>query len=452
MITNNNRIEGKKLSGLMLPPQLKIVDFNKVGHLTRNCKNKGPTTGSNLQPVSVTCHACGEKGHYRNQCTKANNSAHGRAYLLRDKNVHQDPNLVTDLPGLPPIRQVEFQIELIPGAAPVARAPYRLAPLEMQELSDQLKELADRGIHVDSAKIEVVKNWASPTTPTEKNRKYIWREDQELAFQLLKQKLYEAPILALPEGNADFVVYCDASHQGEYDLWLMMIEQYFLMTDYSLWEVILNGNKVLKRTVGEVEQEYEPTYAEEKQDRRNEIKSRGTLLMALPNKDQLKFHSYKDAKLLMEAIEKRHGGNKESKKVQRTLLKQQYENFSGSSSKIIDQTFDKLQKFISQLEIQGKVITQEDMNLKLLRRSTNTSRNSQHVAFVSSNSTNRNNNSSTNEADNTTYGVSAAHTQSNPTSRDNLSDAVICAFLASQPNSPQLAQEDLEQIDLDDLD
>ncbi|GKG08656.1 hypothetical protein Tco_0334488 [Tanacetum coccineum] len=55
-----------------------------------------------------------------------------------------------------------------------------------------------------------------------------------------------------------------------------------------------------------------------------------------------------------------------------------------------------------------------------------------------------NSNNSTNEVDNTTYGVSAAHTQSNPTSGDNLSDAVICAFLASQPNSPQLLQEDLE--------
>ncbi|GJV54329.1 hypothetical protein Tco_1450070 [Tanacetum coccineum] len=87
------------------------------------------------------------------------------------------------------------------------------------------------------------------------------------------------------------------------------------MTDYSLWEVIKNGNKVLKRTVGETEQEYKPTTAEEKQDRRNEMKARGTLLMALPNKDQLKFHSYKDAKLLMKAIKKRYGGNKESKKV-----------------------------------------------------------------------------------------------------------------------------------------
>ncbi|GJX83052.1 retrovirus-related pol polyprotein from transposon TNT 1-94 [Tanacetum coccineum] len=103
---------------------------------------------------------------------------------------------------------------------------------------------------------------------------------------------------------------------ADYDLWLMRIEQYFLMTDYSLWEVIKNGNKVLKRIVRTVEQEYKPTTAEEKQDMRNEMKARATLLMALPNKDQLKFHSYQDAKLLMEAIEKRYGGNKESKKSQ----------------------------------------------------------------------------------------------------------------------------------------
>ncbi|GJS36432.1 ribonuclease H-like domain-containing protein [Tanacetum coccineum] len=224
------------------------------------------------------------------------------------------------------------------------------------------------------------------------------------------------------------------------------------MTDYSLWEVILNGNKVLKRKIREVEQEYEPTTAKEKKERRNEMKARGTLLMDLPNKDQLKFHSYKDAKLLMEAIEKR------------------------------------LQKLISQLEIQGETISQEDMNLKLLRSlpsewkthaliwrnkveiktislddlynnlkiyelelkdSINTSQNSPNVAFVSSNSTNSK--SSTNEANNTAYGVSTAHTQSSPTSGDNIGDAVICAFLASQPNTPQMSREDLEQIDLDDL-
>ncbi|GJR36977.1 putative nucleotidyltransferase, ribonuclease H [Tanacetum coccineum] len=292
-----------------------------------------------------------------------------------------------DLPGLPPVHQVEFQINLILGAALVARAPYRLAPSEMQELSNQLQELANQGFiqpstspwgapvlfvkkkngsfrmclsvyskidlrsgyhqlrirdedipktafrtryghyefqvmpfgltnaptvfmdlmnrvckpyldkfvrvfidniliysrnkeehvehlriilellrneklyakfskcdfwisivqflgHLIPAKIEAVKNWASPTTPTklrqflglagynrrfiegflkivkpltkltQKNKNYIWEEDQESAFQLLKQKLCEAPILALPEGNDDFVVYCDASLQG----------------------------------------------------------------------------------------------------------------------------------------------------------------------------------------------------------------------------------------------
>ncbi|GJR47378.1 hypothetical protein Tco_1315481 [Tanacetum coccineum] len=65
---------------------------------------------------------------------------------------------------------------------------------------------------------------------------------------------------------------------GDYDLWLMRIEQYFLMTDYSLWEVIKNGNKVLRRTVGTVEQEYKATTAEEKHYRRNEMKSRAPSL------------------------------------------------------------------------------------------------------------------------------------------------------------------------------
>ncbi|GJR80514.1 putative nucleotidyltransferase, ribonuclease H [Tanacetum coccineum] len=559
--------------------------------------SKKPATRSNQLLETVVCHACGKKGHYTNQCQKTNINAQGRAYMLRDKNAQQDPNVVTgmfllnqhlvrvlfdsgadrsfislslasmlnipsitidtfyniemadgnlvstntvikgctltllnqpfeinlmpiklgsfdvvigmdwlskyrakilcdekvvhipidgetliirgdrsktrlnlisciktekyisrgcqvfmiqvmekkadekrledisvvkefldvfpeDLPGIPPVRQVEFQIDLIPGAAPIARTPYRLAPSEMQELSNQLQELTDRGfirpstspwgapvlfvkkkdgsfrmcidyrelnkltiknryplpriddlfdqlqgssvyskidlrsgyhqlrvreedipktafrtryghyefqvmpfgltnapavfmdlmnrvckpyldkfvivfiddiliysrneeehashlriilellrkeklyakfskcdfwihivqflghlidnqgLHVDPAKIEAVKNWTSPTTPTEvrqflglagyyrrfiegfskiakpltkltqKNKSYIWGEEQESAFQLLKQKLCEAPILALPEGNDNFVVYCDASLQG----------------------------------------------------------------------------------------------------------------------------------------------------------------------------------------------------------------------------------------------
>nr|GEX62524.1 copia protein [Tanacetum cinerariifolium] len=155
---------------------------------------------------------------------------------------------------------------------------------------------------------------------------------------------------------------------NEIDLWKMRIEQYFLMTDYSLWEVILNGDSpVPTRLVEGVAQPVAPTTIEQKLARKNELKAHGTLLMALPDKHQLKFSSYKDAKSLMEAIEKRFGGNTETKKVQKTLLKQQFENFSGSSSKGLDQIHDRLQKLVGQLEIYRVSLSQEDVNLKFLR-------------------------------------------------------------------------------------
>nr|GEV28105.1 copia protein [Tanacetum cinerariifolium] len=146
------------------------------------------------------------------------------------------------------------------------------------------------------------------------------------------------------------------------------IEQYFLMTDYSLWKVILNGDSsVPTRIVEGVAQSVAPTTVEQKLARKNELKARGTLLMALPDKHQLKFNSHKDAKSLMKAIEKRFCGNTETKKVQKTLLKQQFENFSGSSSEGLDQIHDRLQKLVSQLEIHGVSLSQEDVNLKFLR-------------------------------------------------------------------------------------
>nr|GEV33372.1 hypothetical protein [Tanacetum cinerariifolium] len=133
-------------------------------------------------------------------------------------------------------------------------------------------------------------------------------------------------------------------------------------------EVILNGDSpILTRVIEGVVQHVAPTTAEQRLARKNELKAHGTLLMALPDKHQLKFNIHKDAKTLMEAIEKRFGENKETKKVQKTLLKQQYKNFTCSSSKSLDQIHDRLQKLISQLEILRESLFQEDINLKFLR-------------------------------------------------------------------------------------
>ncbi|GJT56817.1 hypothetical protein Tco_0991871 [Tanacetum coccineum] len=98
------------------------------------------------------------------------------------------------------------------------------------------------------------------------------------------------------------------------------------------------------------------------------MKARSTLMMGIPNEHQLKFNSIKDAKSLWEAIENRFGGNAATKKTQRNLVKQQYENFSAPSSEILDQTFDRLQKLVSPLEILGENFSQEDVNQKFVTR------------------------------------------------------------------------------------
>nr|GEZ01681.1 hypothetical protein [Tanacetum cinerariifolium] len=96
-----------------------------------------------------------------------------------------------------------------------------------------------------------------------------------------------------------------------------------------------SDSPVPTRIVEGVSQPVAPTTAEQRLARKNELKTRGTLLMALPDKHQLKLNSYKDAKTLIKAIEKRFGGNIEIKKVQKTILKQQFENFTGSNSEVI---------------------------------------------------------------------------------------------------------------------
>nr|GEZ54769.1 ribonuclease H-like domain-containing protein [Tanacetum cinerariifolium] len=140
------------------------------------------------------------------------------------------------------------------------------------------------------------------------------------------------------------------------------------MINCSRWEVIENSNAPpITKVVEGVETKIAPTTAEEKEQRRLELKAISTLLMGIPNEHQLKFNFIKDAMSLLQAVEKRFKGNVATKKTQRNLLKQQYENFTKSSSEMLNQTFDRLQKLISQLEIHGESISQKDVNQKFLR-------------------------------------------------------------------------------------
>nr|GEZ20129.1 putative reverse transcriptase domain-containing protein [Tanacetum cinerariifolium] len=165
----------------------KCTNCKKIGHWPRDCKGR-PTATNNNNPNNnnqraqrknakgVTCFECGFQRNYKSGCPKLKNRNQGnqakngnavaRAYAVGTAGTNPNSNVVTvereatgrrtnssrlsrgfpkDLSGIPPTCQVEFQIDLIPGVAPVAWAPYRLAPSEMKELSDQLKELFDKG-------------------------------------------------------------------------------------------------------------------------------------------------------------------------------------------------------------------------------------------------------------------------------------------------------------------
>nr|GEZ35110.1 ribonuclease H-like domain-containing protein [Tanacetum cinerariifolium] len=211
-----------------------------------------------------------------------------------------------------------------------------------------------------------------------------------------------------------------------------------------LLEVIENDATLPKTQVVEDVTTLMPiTTVEEKTQRRLKVKARSTLMIGILNQHQLKFNSIKDTKQLLEAVEKRFGGNEATKKTQRNLLKQQYENFTASSSEMLDQTINSLQKLMTDLD----TMSMDDLykNLKVyepeVKGMSSLSSSTKNVAFVSSLN---NNSSSTNgivntaQAVNTAHGVSTASTQVNAAysiNIDNLSDAVICSFFASQPNT-----------------
>nr|GEU53967.1 retrovirus-related Pol polyprotein from transposon TNT 1-94 [Tanacetum cinerariifolium] len=212
-----------------------------------------------------------------------------------------------------------------------------------------------------------------------------------------------------------YVSLRDKDLQESKDPRVMRIEQYFLMTDYSLWEIILNGDSPIPiRVIDGVGQPVAPTTAEQRLARKNELKARGTLLMALPDKHQLKFNIHKDVKSLMEAIKKWFGGNKKTKKRNKTDLE--------------DQSLDDLFNSLKIYEVEVK-------------SSSSTSPTTQNIAFVSSQNTDN-----TNESVSAVTSVSAAgskvHVSALP-NVDTLSDAIeeeptnyaLMAFTSSSSSS-----------------
>ncbi|GKD35969.1 hypothetical protein Tco_1251478, partial [Tanacetum coccineum] len=192
-----------------------------------------------------------------------------------------------------------------------------------------------------------------------------------------------------------------------------------------------------------------PVTAKEKTNKKNDVKARSLLLMALPNEHQLTFSQYNDAKTMFAAIETRFGGNEATKKTQKTLLKQQYENFSASSTESLDSIFNRLQKIVSRLAILGVVITQEDLNSKFLRslppewnthvKSVGASSDAQNLAFMTAPST-----SSTNDANTAklAYEVSTISPNVNTTSHQvsiaSFSDNDVYAFMIENPNGSNI--------------
>ncbi|GKE47324.1 ribonuclease H-like domain-containing protein [Tanacetum coccineum] len=203
----------------------------------------------------------------------------------------------------------------------------------------------------------------------------------------------------------------------EYDLWSMRMEQYLTFTNHALWEVIVNGDSV------------------------SPIASASASAEAIPDEHLLKFHACKDAKSLWEAINNRFGGNKESKKMQKTILKQNYENFIASSQEGLDKTYDRSLPsawnniaLIMRNKSDLDTLSMDDLynNLKVyeseIKGKSSSSSNSQNVAFVSSE-----NSSSNNETVNTTHSVSAA------SSKDQSSTASY---------ADDIDVDDLEEMDL----
>ncbi|GJW17471.1 hypothetical protein Tco_0024907 [Tanacetum coccineum] len=155
------------------------------------------------------------------------------------------------------------------------------------------------------------------------------------------------------------------------------IQQYLQHEHYALWEVIEFGDSYRapaqdKSVSGEATPSSRSkgrtvaVTTKDMQKRRNDVKARTTLLLALPDEHQLRFSKYETTKELWEAILRTFGGNEATKKTKKNLLKQQYGNFKAEGSETLEQTFNRLQAIVSQLEFLDVPVEQEDLNQKFL--------------------------------------------------------------------------------------
>ncbi|GJU42113.1 ribonuclease H-like domain-containing protein [Tanacetum coccineum] len=285
---------------------------------------------------------------------------------------------------------------------------------------------------------------------------------------------------------------------GKFEQWKFRIQQYLQHEHYALWEVIEFGDSYRapaqdKSVSGEATPSSRSkgrtvaVTAEDMQKRRNDVKARTTLLLALPDEHQLRFSKYETAKELWEAILRTFGGNEATKKTKKNLLKQQYGNFKAEGSETLEQTFNRLQAIVSQLEFLDVPVEQEDLNQKFLtslspewlmhtivwrnRNDLDTmslddlynhlkvyesevqkkgGSSSQNMAFISSSNTNSGK-SEVPTAQSFSTASGQVTTASTEVATATFSHDTICAYIATQQSGSQIKYEDITQIDDDDI-
>ncbi|GJR83311.1 hypothetical protein Tco_0154096 [Tanacetum coccineum] len=148
--------------------------------------------------------------------------------------------------------------------------------------------------------------------------------------------------------------------KGEYDLWSMKMRQYIAITDHILWDIITNGDQATTDPASSSV----PKTSLAANARRNNEKALNILLSAIPDRHLLSFHDATNAKTLWTAIKARFGGNEASKKMQKNLLKQQFETFTIGSREELDSAYERFQNILSMLELYDAKVSHEDANLK----------------------------------------------------------------------------------------